>query len=140
MDYEQSYSIVCQILANPLLIHFSMKNNRFFFSLLLSLFYSFTLFLLFIFDFRDLDMTLYYFIQKIRKIWIWDQKDRNFWEQIKLNRNRKKDPFSLFLCISRLFLEDKLVIESHDGSANYWAEPDLNQRRHIANEFTVRPH
>jgi len=24
--------------------------------------------------------------------------------------------------------------------ANYWAELDLNQRRHIANEFTVRPH
>lgn len=23
---------------------------------------------------------------------------------------------------------------------NYWAELDLNQRRHIANEFTVRPH
>jgi hypothetical protein len=62
------------------------------------------------------------------------------WKQIKLNRNRKVDPFSLFLCISRLFLEDKLVIESHDGSANYWAEPDLNQRRRIANEFTVRPH
>ena len=29
---------------------------------------------------------------------------------------------------------------SHDGSANSWAELDLNQRRHIANEFTVRPH
>jgi len=24
--------------------------------------------------------------------------------------------------------------------ANCWAELDLNQRRHIANEFTVRPH
>ena len=23
---------------------------------------------------------------------------------------------------------------------NFWAELDLNQRRHIANEFTVRPH
>jgi len=23
---------------------------------------------------------------------------------------------------------------------NCWAELDLNQRRHIANEFTVRPH
>jgi len=23
---------------------------------------------------------------------------------------------------------------------NYWAELDLNQRRHIVNEFTVRPH
>ena len=28
----------------------------------------------------------------------------------------------------------------HGGSLNYWAELDLNQRRHIANEFTVRPH
>lgn len=26
------------------------------------------------------------------------------------------------------------------GAANFWAELDLNQRRHIANEFTVRPH
>lgn len=26
------------------------------------------------------------------------------------------------------------------GVANFWAELDLNQRRHIANEFTVRPH
>ena len=32
------------------------------------------------------------------------------------------------------------VIQSHGGVANYWAELDLNQRRHIANEFTVRPH
>jgi len=24
--------------------------------------------------------------------------------------------------------------------ANYWAELDLNQRRHVVNEFTVRPH
>lgn len=23
---------------------------------------------------------------------------------------------------------------------DFWAELDLNQRRHIANEFTVRPH
>mgnify|MGYP000859311223 FL=1 len=32
------------------------------------------------------------------------------------------------------------IISFHGGSANYWAELDLNQRRHIANEFTVRPH
>jgi hypothetical protein len=32
------------------------------------------------------------------------------------------------------------VLSFHGGSANYWAELDLNQRRHIANEFTVRPH
>lgn len=35
---------------------------------------------------------------------------------------------------------NKWVISFHGGSANYWAELDLNQRRHIANEFTVRPH
>lgn len=32
------------------------------------------------------------------------------------------------------------VILFHGGWANSWAELDLNQRRHIANEFTVRPH
>lgn len=34
------------------------------------------------------------------------------------------------------------IISCHSGSANSnsWAELDLNQRRHIANEFTVRPH
>lgn len=35
---------------------------------------------------------------------------------------------------------NKWVISFHGGSVNYWAELDLNQRRHIANEFTVRPH
>ncbi|KHG19631.1 Isoleucine--tRNA ligase [Gossypium arboreum] len=28
-------------------------------------------------------------------------------------------------------------ILGYGGSANYWAELDLNQRRHIANEFTA---
>lgn len=54
------------------------------------------------------------------------------------------DSFLYFIPIPpyQAFLEDKLIISSsfHDGSANYWAELDLNQRRHIANEFTVRPH
>lgn len=45
--------------------------------------------------------------------------------------------FFLFLRIRHFY---KWIILSHDGSANYWAELDLNQRRHIANEFTVRPH
>ena len=36
--------------------------------------------------------------------------------------------------------EQQMVPLFHGGSANYWAELDLNQRRHIANEFTVRPH
>lgn len=36
--------------------------------------------------------------------------------------------------------EGQEFIPSHGRLANYWAELDLNQRRHIANEFTVRPH
>lgn len=32
------------------------------------------------------------------------------------------------------------MIQFRGRSANFWAELDLNQRRHIANEFTVRPH
>ena len=43
-----------------------------------------------------------------------------------------------FLSPYRVFLKDKGVICGR--LANYWAELDLNQRRHIANEFTVRPH
>ena len=41
---------------------------------------------------------------------------------------------------SDIYGEQQMVISFHGGSANYWAELDLNQRRHIANEFTVRPH
>ena len=37
-------------------------------------------------------------------------------------------------------LEGQGVIPSHGRLANYWAELDLNQRRHVVNEFTVRPH
>lgn len=33
-----------------------------------------------------------------------------------------------------------IFMEWRNGAANFWAELDLNQRRHIANEFTVRPH
>ena len=44
----------------------------------------------------------------------------------------------LFLSPYQVFLKDKEVIRGR--LANYWAELDLNQRRHIANEFTVRPH
>ncbi|KAL4607477.1 hypothetical protein ACB092_09G177300 [Castanea dentata] len=36
--------------------------------------------------------------------------------------------------------EQQMGYSFHGGSVNYWAELDLNQRRHIANEFTVRPH
>lgn len=48
--------------------------------------------------------------------------------------------FDSFLSPYQIFLKDKGVIAPHSRLANYWAELDLNQRRHIANEFTVRPH
>ncbi|GJV70483.1 RNA polymerase beta subunit [Tanacetum coccineum] len=37
-----------------------------------------------------------------------------------------------------VFLKNKSVIPSDSRLANCWAELDLNQRRHIANEFTVQ--
>lgn len=37
-------------------------------------------------------------------------------------------------------MKNKWSISFPGGSANSWAELDLNQRRHIANGFTVRPH
>ncbi|GJR98869.1 RNA polymerase beta subunit [Tanacetum coccineum] len=39
-----------------------------------------------------------------------------------------------------VFLKNKSVIPSDSRLANCWAELDLNQRRHIANEFTVHIH
>ena len=40
-----------------------------------------------------------------------------------------------------VFLWKKKMDLVHINEAlHYWAELDLNQRRHIANEFTVRPH
>lgn len=44
------------------------------------------------------------------------------------------------LVLYQVFLKNKRVIPSDSRLANCWAELDLNQRRHIANEFTVRPH
>lgn len=50
------------------------------------------------------------------------------------------DSFSLFLLIGfEYFCRTNWLYHIH-GAANFWAELDLNQRRHIANEFTVRPH
>ena len=40
----------------------------------------------------------------------------------------------------RVFLKNQGIIPSPGRLASCWAELDLNQRRHIANEFTVRPH
>lgn len=52
-----------------------------------------------------------------------------------------KDFYSL-LSLYRVFMivKGEEVITSRDRLTNCWAELDLNQRRHIANEFTVRPH
>lgn len=38
-----------------------------------------------------------------------------------------------------LFCRTNWLYHTH-GAVNFWAELDLNQRRHVANEFTVRPH
>lgn len=72
-------------------------------------------------------------------------QDHNLWEQI--NRANKKEIAAgiyqkIFFLFFRIwhFWKTKWVISFHSGLANYWAELDLNQRRHIANEFTVRPH
>ncbi|GMQ07687.1 hypothetical protein CsSME_00051781 [Camellia sinensis var. sinensis] len=46
----------------------------------------------------------------------------------------------LFYSPYQVFLKDKgLYHLMVDWRIIYWAELDLNQRRHIANEFTVRP-
>lgn len=41
-----------------------------------------------------------------------------------------------FLC----FMEEKRDLVHIHEALDFWAELDLNQRRHIVNEFTVRPH
>jgi hypothetical protein len=46
----------------------------------------------------------------------------------------------IFLLSYQVFLKNKRVLPSDSRLANCWAELDLNQRRHIVNEFTVRPH
>lgn len=57
---------------------------------------------------------------------------------------KKKFPFSLyplFLWIRYFFYGRKKIDLVHIHEAlDFWAELDLNQRRHIVNEFTVRPH
>ena len=42
--------------------------------------------------------------------------------------------------LSELPTKQKGVRSFHGGSTNCWAELDLNQRRRVVNEFTVRPH
>lgn len=73
-------------------------------------------------------------------------QDPNLWEKNKANKikeltSREKYQKFYFFFVSGILKEQNPgVISFHGGSVNYWAELDLNQRRHIANEFTVRPH
>ena len=62
---------------------------------------------------------------------------------------KKISLFSLsFISIDQTFyfMEEKQMEEKQKDlvhiheALNFWAELDLNQRRHIVNEFTVRPH
>lgn len=52
----------------------------------------------------------------------------------------KKITSFLYYSISDIYGWIKNGFYHTHRAANYWAELDLNQRRHIANEFTVRPH
>lgn len=58
---------------------------------------------------------------------------------------RKKNPlfYFSFISIDQTFYfmgeKQKDLVHIHEA-LDFWAELDLNQRRHIANEFTVRPH
>ena len=61
------------------------------------------------------------------------------------NKKRSSRNFGFFFILSYqvYFLrtsKNKSVLPSDSRLTNCWAELDLNQRRHIANEFTVRPH
>ena len=64
-------------------------------------------------------------------------------DQLNYNPREIRDIAEIFILfysyVSGIY-EGQGVIPSHGRLANYWAELDLNQRRHIANEFTVRPH
>lgn len=57
---------------------------------------------------------------------------------------KKFPPFALsFISMDQTFyfMEEKQMDLVHIHEAlDFWAELDLNQRRHIVNEFTVRPH
>ena len=57
------------------------------------------------------------------------------------NKKRSSRNFGFFFILSyQVFLKNKSVLPSDSRLTNCWAELDLNQRRHIVNEFTVRPH
>lgn len=58
-----------------------------------------------------------------------------------IRRDLAENLNSFFYLVSgKVFLKNKRVLPSDSRLANCWAELDLNQRRHIVNEFTVRPH
>ena len=58
--------------------------------------------------------------------------------------SKKISPFLFILYFygsDIFFLPYKIMDLVHIHEAlDFWAELDLNQRRHIVNEFTVRPH
>ena len=57
------------------------------------------------------------------------------------NKKRSSRNFVFFFILSyQVFFKNKRVLPSDSRLTNGWAELDLNQRRHIVNEFTVRPH
>jgi hypothetical protein len=57
-----------------------------------------------------------------------------------IRRDLAENLNSFLLLSYQVFLKNKRVLPSDSRLANCWAELDLNQRRHIVNEFTVRPH
>ena len=78
---------------------------------------------------------------------LWEQINRTNKKQIAVGMDISENWTFLFLFFPTFFVwlfwktkYKKMGIFCYGGSANYWAELDLNQRRHIANEFTVRPH
>lgn len=67
--------------------------------------------------------------KRIREIWL---------------RNKFAPSFLFILYFygsDTFFMEEKKnnLVHIHEA-LDFWAELDLNQRRHIVNEFTVRPH
>lgn len=57
-----------------------------------------------------------------------------------IRRDLTENLASFFILSYQVFLKNKRVLPFDSILANFWAELDLNQRRHIVNEFTVRPH
>lgn len=58
---------------------------------------------------------------------------------LSMRKTKKIKFFSLFFHFGH-FWKINWLYHTQKKAANFWAELDLNQRRHIVNEFTVRPH